>query len=73
MKRIKTLIVGMCAMAFLTSTVLAAEKTCCQKAAVEGKDCKHRCCVAAHKDGKSCTKCNPDKEDLKKKAQKKSD
>ena len=75
MKAIKTLIVSVCAMAFLASTVLAAEKTCCEKAAVEGKECKHKCCLAAHKDGKSCEKCNKNKEDLKslKKGEKKAE
>ena len=71
MKAIRTLVVGICAIAFLTSTALAAEKTCCQKAVAERKECKHKCCVAAHKDGKSCEKCNPNKEDLKKKSEKK--
>lgn len=73
MKSIKTLVVGFCAVAFLAGTALAAEKTCCQKAAAEGKECKHKCCVAAHKDGKSCVKCNPNKEDLKKKDERKSE
>ena len=36
------------------------------KAKAEGKECKHKCCVAAHKEGKSCEKCNPNKEDQKK-------
>jgi hypothetical protein len=51
------------------STTFAAEKpkklTCCEKAAVEKKECSNKCCIAAHKAGKSCTKCNPNKEDLK--------
>ncbi len=50
--------------------VLAAQKqtvkkTCCQEVAETGKECRHKCCVAAHRDGKSCQKCNPGKEDLK--------
>lgn len=49
----------------------AAEKaktlTCCQEAAAQGKDCRHKCCLAAHRESKSCTKCNPNKEDLKSK------
>lgn len=52
----------------------SAKKTCCEKAADDGKDCTHKCCVAAHKDGKSCVHCNPDKQDLKlKKKDKKAD
>jgi hypothetical protein len=40
--------------------------TCCQEAAAhDGKECKHKCCIAAHRSGKSCEKCNPNKEDLK--------
>ena len=48
--------------------------TCCEKAAAAGKECKNKCCIAAHKEGKSCSKCNPNKEDLKlKKVQKTSE
>ena len=67
MKTIKTLIIAVCAMAFLTSATLAEGKklTCCEKAAAAGKECKRKCCVSAHKAGKSCEKCNPNKEDLK--------
>jgi len=65
MKTIKTLMVGFCAMAFLTGAALAADKTCCEKAAAESKECKHKCCLAAHKDGKSCERCNSSKQDLK--------
>jgi hypothetical protein len=67
MKLIKTLVAASCALALLAGpvTVLAAEKTCCEKAAAEGKECTHKCCATAHKDGKSCEKCNPNKEDLK--------
>ena len=32
--------------------------------------CSHKCCIAAHKDGKSCVRCNPNKEDLKQEAKK---
>ena len=51
-------------------SLYAAEKagpklTCCEKAALEKKECKHKCCVTAHKQGKSCEKCNPHQEDLK--------
>ena len=70
MKLIKLLSVIACSVALIAGTAFAAEgaakdKTCCEKAAAKGKDCTHKCCVAAHKDGKSCEKCNPDKQDLK--------
>jgi len=74
MKLIKTVIAATCALALLAGpvTVLAGEKTCCEKASADGKECTHKCCVTAHKDGKSCEKCNPNKEDLKlKKGEKK--
>lgn len=48
---------------------MAAEKkgklTCCQEAAAKKEECKHKCCLNAHRAGKSCEKCNPGKEDLK--------
>lgn len=43
-----------------------AKLTCCQEAQAKKEECKHRCCINAHKEGKSCVKCNPNKEDLKK-------
>ena len=78
MKFIKSMTALVVALAFLTSsfTVVAAEKekekkqTCCEKAKAAGKDCTHPCCVSAHKDGKSCEKCNPNKEDQKKEEKK---
>ena len=73
MKLIKSLSAIACIVSLLAGSALAAEKsaekkeaTCCEKAKAEGKECTHKCCVAAHKDGKSCEKCNPNKEDLKK-------
>lgn len=49
-----------------TSAEKAAKKlTCCQQAAAEGRECRNKCCIAAHRQGKSCEKCNPDKEDPK--------
>ena len=59
-----------CLCSLLAGPVGAADtppkpQTCCEKAAAAGKECTHKCCVAAHKDGKSCEKCNPNKEDLK--------
>jgi len=65
MKLIKILSAIGCSVALLASPALAREKTCCEKAAAAGKECTHKCCVAAHKDSKSCEKCNPNKEDLK--------
>jgi len=81
MKLIKLLSAVACALAILAGPVMAADekpaadkKTCCEKAKAEGKECTHKCCIAAHKDGKSCEKCNPNKEDLKgKKAAKAAD
>jgi len=66
MKMFKTMIALAFACALVAGTALAAEKTCCQKAKADGKDCTMPCCVAAHKASKSCEKCNPNKEDLKK-------
>jgi hypothetical protein len=70
MKPIRVLITLGSVFCLLTGSVRAVEsgagkQTCCQEAAGKGKDCRHKCCVAAHRDGKSCTKCNPNKEDLK--------
>jgi hypothetical protein len=70
MSLIKILSSVTCALAILASPALAGDKTCCQKASAEGKECTHKCCVTAHKDGKSCEKCNPGKEDLKLKSKK---
>ena len=76
MKLIKILSVVACTMALLAGPAMGAEKskdkTCCEKAAADGKECTHKCCVAAHKEeGKSCEKCNSDKQDLKLKKEKK--
>ena len=79
MKQLKLWVILGCLTSVLTGSAVAAEKpakklTCCEKAAADDKECKHKCCVAAHKEGKSCEKCNPNKEDLnllKKKADKK--
>jgi hypothetical protein len=70
MKAIKTWVAMGTALAFLAGVAVAAEKpvaklTCCQEAAAAKKECRHKCCIAAHKEAKSCTKCNPNKEDLK--------
>ena len=60
MKFIKTLTIAACAAAFLLSTNSAMAESCCVKAKVAGKDCEHKCCVAAHKDAKVCEKCQAD-------------
>jgi len=70
MKLLKILIVLGCISPALAGSALAADKpakklTCCEQAAAAGRECRHKCCVAAHKEGKSCEKCNPNKEDLK--------
>ncbi len=66
----KSVMAGVLAFSILGLPAIAAEKkpklTCCQEAAAKKEECKHKCCVAAHKAGKSCEKCNPNKEDLKK-------
>jgi hypothetical protein len=75
MKMLKMLVVVGCLTALLGSSALAGDKpqkklTCCEQAAANGKDCTHKCCITAHKDSKSCEKCNPNKEDLKLKKKK---
>lgn len=70
MKVLKMLVVAALASAILTGVSLAAEKTCCEKAAAEGKECTHKCCVEAKKAGKVCEKCNPAKKDEKKEEKK---
>ena len=57
MKLFKSLVVAVCAMAFLAGPLLADQADCCKKAAADGKTCSHKCCVAAAKDGKECEKC----------------
>jgi hypothetical protein len=81
MKLLKLLIIIGCLSALAEGAALSANNppkkfTCCEEAAAKGKECNHKCCVAAHKEGKSCEKCNPNKEDLKlqkKKSDKKAD
>jgi hypothetical protein len=83
MKLLTLAVAVTCVFLSLGGLALAAEKqekklTCCQQAAAREKECQHKCCVAAHKQGKSCEKCNPNKEDLKikkpeKKGEQKSD
>lgn len=63
MKLIKIITVALFAAALLAGPAFAAEKTCCEKAKEAGKECTHKCCVAAAKEGKTCDKCAPKKED----------
>jgi hypothetical protein len=77
MKSLKLCIAVGCALFVLAGAVSAGTQqpaatkqvvtklTCCQQAAAQGKECRHKCCVAAHRAGKSCTICNPHQEDLK--------
>ena len=70
MKLLKILTVIGCMAPALAGWALAADKpakklTCCERAAAQGKECRNKCCVVAHKEGRSCEKCNPNKEDLK--------
>jgi hypothetical protein len=55
-----------CAIAMFASIAIAAEKSCCDKAKEQGKECAHKCCVDAKKAGKICEKCNPKKVEEKK-------
>jgi hypothetical protein len=76
MKLLRALGLCSCLAALATGSVIAGEKTCCQKADAQGKECAHKCCITAHKGGKSCQKCNPNKEDaklIKKKSEKSPD
>jgi len=70
MKSLKIMVVVSCVSVLLAGSAMPAEKkakklTCCQQAAAQGRECRNKCCITAHKQGKSCEKCNPDKEDLK--------
>ena len=65
MKLLKFLTGAAFVLALLAGPVNAGEKTCCEKAKAESKDCTHKCCAAAKKDGKTCEKCNPKKEEKK--------
>ena len=58
------LLLGASALAADTKDSVAKKLTCCEEAAEKGKDCTHKCCVAAHHDKKSCERCNPAKQDL---------
>jgi len=56
MKLTKTLIVSLLALALMAAPAFA--ESCCDKAKAKGEECKHKCCVAAKKEGKVCEKCN---------------
>lgn len=47
------------------SAAFADQADCCKKAVDAGKTCKHKCCVAAAREGKECEKCGG-KGDIKK-------
>ncbi len=49
------------AFAFAILGAPAYAETCCEKAKAAGKECSHKCCMEATKEGKVCKKCNPDK------------
>jgi hypothetical protein len=49
----------------ITTAAEKSDKTCCEKAKAADKDCSHPCCITAKKDGKTCEKCNPKKEEKK--------
>ena len=58
MKWIKTFAAIACAFTLMTAAALA-DQSCCVKEKAKGKDCKHPCCVEAHKQAKTCEKCQP--------------
>ena len=60
MRMVGLMAAGLMLVAF-SSWAAEGDKSCCQKAFAQGKACEHPCCVAAAKDGKVCTKCNPEK------------
>lgn len=71
---IAAVICAICLASTIAQATEAAKKlTCCQEAKAKDKECTHKCCITAHKKGESCTRCNPDKEDLAKKDAKKTD
>lgn len=61
MKFIKTFTTLAFAAALLAGATMAYAESCCDKAKAKGEECKHKCCVAAKKEGKVCEKCNPKK------------
>lgn len=65
MKLTKLFIAGMFAFALLLTPAFAGD-SCCDKAKAKTEECKHKCCVDAKKDGKTCEKCNSKKSEEKK-------
>jgi hypothetical protein len=70
MKSMKIWFAVACACSMLGGSAIAADQkaaklTCCEEAAARGKECRHKCCVAAHKEDKSCAVCNSQQQDLK--------
>ena len=63
MKSVKSLVLAVVALAFSSSSLLAA---CCDATVEAGKKCDHKCCVKAANDGKVCEKCHPKKDNDKK-------
>jgi hypothetical protein len=64
MKLIKSLTVGLFALALIAGpAAFAADKSCCEKAKAAGKECAHKCCVEATKAAKVCEKCNHKKDE----------
>jgi hypothetical protein len=48
------------AVGLIFTTSAFAAQSCCVKAKAEGKECKHQCCIDAHKAKKLCEKCQKD-------------
>jgi hypothetical protein len=76
MKLIKSLTVGLCAVALLASLSIARaedkkeeKKACCEATVEAGKKCDHACCKKAAEAGKTCKKCHKDEKKAEKKAQ----
>lgn len=64
MKLIKILTVGLFTLALVAGpAAFANEKSCCEKAKADGKECAHKCCVEAAKAGKACEKCSGKKDE----------
>ena len=62
MKSVKSLVLAAVALAFCSSSVLAA---CCDATVEAGKKCDHKCCQKASEKGNVCKKCHPKTEDKK--------
>lgn len=78
MKPTRILSVTICVLSLLGRVAFAAETNsdkatkdqklpaCCEKFKAEGKECPHKCCIAARKEGKVCEKCPVAKDEKKK-------